>query len=73
MFYSILEDFVMAKADMSVWDFLGINRCHWSRIKKTNKLTLEQYKKICFLIDYRICVNHKELAMRMVEVFPWKD
>ena len=73
MFYSIVEDYILATQDMTVWDFLGINRCHWSRLKKNGKLTLEQYKKLSYAADYHICDDQEELAKRMVEVYSWND
>ena len=73
MFYSIVEDYILATQDMCVWDYLGIRQDSWCRIKKNGKLTLEQYKKLSLACDYRICDDQEELAQRMVEVYPWND
>jgi hypothetical protein len=71
MFYTIVEQFILTTQDVPVWDYLGVRQDTWSRIKKTDKLSLDNFKKLCIAADYHITDNKEELAKRMVEVFPW--
>jgi hypothetical protein len=71
VFYEITEAFVKKTQGVPVWEYLGIRQDTWCKIKKTDKLSLDHYRSISYLVitDYHICDNQEELAKRMVEVY----
>jgi len=54
---------------MKVWDYLEIDSCYWSKLKRIDKLKLEYYKKLCDACGVSICDDKKELSKKMVELF----
>ena len=69
MFYVIVEKFIESKLKMKVWDYLEIDSCYWSKLKRIDKLKLEYYKKLCDACGVSICDDKKELSKKMVELF----
>lgn len=69
MFYSIAEMYILKTKNINIWEYLNIRHDYWCKIKKNNKITLEQYKKLSESCDYHICDNQEELAKRMIEIY----
>jgi hypothetical protein len=69
MFYKIFEEYCSIIMDCEAWHFLDITQQSWCRIKRTNSLNLNQYKKICSMMGYHITDDHEELSKLLVEKY----
>ena len=67
MFYEILQKYIEDKKGMKIWAFLDIDRTYWSKLKKSNNMKLEYYKKVCDFCGTPITDDHKKLSKIMIE------